>query len=162
MNIGLIIIVIITVALILGPIRMMQPTPAQKMKEKMRLAARARGIHYSVRNIPRQADEQENPASVPVYFFPPPNLMVEKSWMLVRANYQHDINLLGWWTWQGDEHASAAELDVLKTQLPSLPESVRALSAGREGICVYWNEQGGDEAFQQVLDLLEALKAAAN
>lgn len=162
MNITLIIVLVIAFALVLGPIAMMRPNPRQKNKERIRLLARSKGVHYAVRNIPRQADEQENPAPVPVYFFPPPQPTVETSWMLVRANYQHDINLLGWWAWQGGGRASSAELAVLKVHLPALPESVRALSTGREGICVYWNEQGGDEAFQQVLDLLEALKAAAS
>ncbi|GGY71600.1 hypothetical protein GCM10011613_15520 [Cellvibrio zantedeschiae] len=161
MNIGLIIILVVVVAVILGPIRMMQPTAAQKTREKMRLMARARGAHYSMRNIPQQADEQEKPAAMPVYFLPPAETQTEKGWMLVRANYQHEINLLGWWAWQGAARASDAELKVLHTYLPALPESVRALSAGSEGIYVFWNERGGEPVLEQVLQLLESLKQAA-
>lgn len=159
MSIGLIIILILTFALVMGPISMLRPNPMQKNKERIRLLARSKGVHFAMRNIPRQADEQENPAALPVFFFPPPKTMIEAGWMLVRANYQHDIHFLGWWAWQGDVRAESAELAILKEQLPELPDTVRAVSLGREGICVYWNERGGDVVFQQVLELLEALKS---
>ena len=158
MNIGLIIIVVVVIALILGPIRMMQPSPAQKNREKLRLAARARGVHFALRNIPQQADEQEAPSPVPVYFISPGKNQTGKGWMLVRANYKHDIHFLGWWAWQSEVRPSSAELEVLTTHLPGLPASVCALSSGGEGICVFWEEQGGEAALEQVIQLLEVLK----
>lgn len=161
MNIGLIIILIVAVALVVGPVMMMRPNPVQKNKEHMRSLARAKGIHYSVRNIPRQPDEQEQPPAIPVYFLPPTKTQTENGWMLVRANYEHEINFLGWWAWQGEARATNAEVEVLKEQLPMLSESIRALSAGGEGVCVYWNERGGEQVLQQVLQLIESLKLAA-
>lgn len=158
MNIGLIVILIIAVALIMGPIMMMRPNPAQKNKENMRSLARTKGVHYSMRNLPRQPDEQTPPPAVPVYFFPPTKTQNTTGWMLVRTHYQHEINFLGWWAWQGEQRATDAEIEVLKAQLPALPESVRAVSAGGEGVYVYWQEKGGDAALQQVLRLLESLK----
>lgn len=160
MNIGLIIIVIVVVSLILGPIRMMQPSPEQKKREKLRLVARSKGVHFAMRNLPQQADEQEAPGLMPVYFLPPTKSQTEKGWMLVRANYEHEIHLLGWWAWLNEARPSEAELDILRAHLPSAPESVRALSAGTEGICVFWAEQGGDAALEQVVQLLEELKNA--
>jgi hypothetical protein len=160
MNIGLIIIVIVVIALILGPIRMMQPGPAQKNREKLRLAARARGVHFALRNIPQQADEQTAPSPLPVYFISPGKNQTEKGWMLVRANYEHEVNFLGWWIWQNETRPSSAELEVLKIRLPELPKFVRALSSGSEGICLFWEEQGGEAVLEQVIQLLEALKRA--
>lgn len=161
MNITLIIIVILAFALIVGPIRMMQPSKAQKNKEKMRLDARAHGVHYSLRNIPRQPDQQEAPIGMSVYFLPPVNANTN-SWMLVRASYQHEINFLGWWTWQSERRPTTAELEVLTAQLPTLPDSVSAVSAGNEGICVFWNETGGEAVLAQVIKLLESLKLAVS
>lgn len=158
MNIGVIILVILVVALILGPIRMMQPSPAQKKREKLRLAARARGVHFALRNIPQQADEQSPPGPIPVYFLAPGKNQTDKGWMLVRANYEHDIHFLGWWVWQNRIRPTDAEVEALKTYLPGMPASVRALSAGNEGICVFWEEQGGESVLEQIIQLLEALK----
>lgn len=161
MNIGLIVILIVAFALVLGPIGMMRPNLKQKKKENMRLQARARGVHYSMRRVPRQPDEQEAPEAIPVYFLPPVKTQTAVGWMLVRANYQHELNFLGWWAWQGEARATPAELEVLQERLPALPASVRALSSGGEGVCVYWQEKDGDEVLEQLLQLLEALKIAA-
>jgi len=162
MSIGLIIGVIVAVALVVGPVMMMRPNPAQKNKENLRSLARARGVHFSMRNLPRQADEQDQPAAIPVYFLPPEKSQLSPSWMLVRTNYEHEINLLGWWAWQGETRATNLELAVLEAQLQALPESVKAVSSGSGGICVYWEEKGGETVLQQVFRLLESLKAAAS
>jgi len=160
MNIGLIIIIVIALALILGPVMMLRPNAAQKYKEGLRRLARAEGVHYSIRNIPRQADEQEQPAGVPVYFFPPLKTQTSPGWMLVRTHYEHDLHFLGWWNWQGEERPTDAELEVLREHLPTLPESVRAVSSAGQGVTVYWEEQGGEPVLQQVLSLLKSLRVA--
>jgi len=158
MNLALIVILIVAAALVMGPVMMMRPNLAQKNKENMRSQARAKGVHFSMRNIPRQPDEAEQPTAVPVYFLPPTKTQNTTGWMLVRTNYQHEINFLGWWAWQNEQRATTAELEVLKAQLPALPDSIRALSAGGEGVCIYWTEKGGEPVLQQVLVLLESLK----
>jgi hypothetical protein len=160
MSIGLIVVLIIAFSLVVGPMMMMRPNPAQKLKEHMRSLARAKGVHYSLRNIPRQADEIEPSAATPVYFFPPLKTQDTAGWMLIRANYEHEINFLGTWAWHGDARANAAEQAILNAQLPALPDSVRAVSAAGQGVSVYWNEIGGEEVLQQVLGLLESLKQA--
>ena len=161
MSIALIIILIVTVSLILGPLAMMRPDPVQKNKENLRMLARASGVHYSIRNLPRQADEQDAPEPSPVYFTPPSETQNTASWMLVRTGYEHEIHFLGWWAWQGEVRATSAELTVLKEHLQALPDSARAISAGGKGVCVYWGEKGGEPALQQILNLINALKQAA-
>jgi hypothetical protein len=161
MSIGLIIALIVAVALVLGPIMMMRPNPAQKKLEAMRLLARAEGVQYSIRNLPQQADEADKPAPVAVYFLPPTNANSTAGWMLMRTRYQHDIHFLGWWAWRNEVRPNNAEQTVLREQLELLPESVRAVSAGTEGISVYWEETGGEPVLKQILGLLKALQEAA-
>jgi hypothetical protein len=161
MSIALIVILIITVSLVLGPLAMMRPDPVQKNKEKLRMLARASGVHYSIRNLPKQADEQAAPEPSPVYFSPPSETQNTPSWMLVRTSYEHQIHFLGWWAWQGESRATATELAVLTDHLQDLPDSVRAISAGGKGACVYWSEKGGEPVLLQILSLISALKQAA-
>jgi hypothetical protein len=160
MSIALIVILIVTVSLILGPLAMMRPDPVQKNKEKLRMLARASGVHYSIRILPKQADEQAVPEPSPVYFAPPSETQNTASWMLVRTSYEHEIHFLGWWAWQGEARASATELAVLTDSLQDLPDSVRAISAGGKGASVYWSEKGGEPVLQQILSLISARKAA--
>ena len=161
MSIALIVILIVTASLILGPLAMMRPDPVQKNKENLRMLARASGVHYSIRNLPKQADEQDAPEPSPVYFAPPSETQNTASWMLVRTGYEHEIHFLGWWAWQGEARATDAELAVLKEHLQDLPDSVRAINAGGKGVCVYWGEKGGEPVLQQILNLIGALKQAA-
>ena len=160
MSIALIVILIVTVSLILGPLAMMRPDPVQKQKENLRLLARQNGVHYSIRNLPKQADEQQAPDPSPVYFSPPSETQTAPSWMLLRTGYEHEMHFLGWWAWQGDSRANSSELAVLNQHLQALPDSIRALSAGGKGVCVYWNEKGGEPVLQQILALIAALKQA--
>ena len=160
MGIALIVILIVTVSLILGQLAMMRPDPVQKNKENLRMLARASGVHYSIRNLPKQADEENAPEPSPVYFAPPSETQNTSGWMLVRTGYEHEIHYLGWWAWQGDARASSAELAVLNDHLQALPDSVCAVSAGGKGACIYWREKGGEPVLRQILDLIAALKQA--
>ena len=161
MSFGLIIMLIVAASLVVGPIMMMRPNPVQKKKENMRMLARQQGVHYSIRNLPQQADELEKPQPIPVYFLPPTETASPSNWMLLRTRYEHDIHFLGWWAWRNEARPTNAEQTVLREYLPILPESIRALSAGAEGITVYWEEQGGELVLRQILQLLKSLQAAA-
>ncbi len=55
MNITLIIILVLIFGLILGPIMMLRPNPAQRRVEFLRSSARKKGIHFSLRKVPQQA-----------------------------------------------------------------------------------------------------------
>ncbi|HWV16682.1 MAG TPA: hypothetical protein VN030_14725 [Cellvibrio sp.] len=150
-------VMIVVIALVVGPILMMRPSPAQRNKEQLRSLAAAKGISFSIKNLPQQAGELEAPAPIPVYFYPPASDS-ETDWLLLRANYPHEIHFLQRWAWQGDVRASQGEQQLLERQLPLLHESVMAVSAGSKGICVFWREKGGEPALEQIMSLLEALK----
>lgn len=157
MHIGFWIFVVVAISLVVGPLMMLRPDPVQKRKETWRAQARQRGIHFSMRNLPQQADQQEKPDAVSVYFFAPVDQ--KKDWMLLRTDYEHGLHFLGWWMWVGDARASEEELLFLTANLPQLPNAVKGVSVGQQGVCLYWNERGDDAAFQQVISFLESLLA---
>ncbi len=153
------IIIVIAVALVVGPAMMMRPSPAQKNKARLRALALAKGIRITVKNLPQQATQSEKPAPVPVYFIAPTDHQLDDDWFLLRTSYTHDIHFLGCWAWQGSLRASDAEQAVLGKYLPLLPESVRGVSGGSKGLCVYWQEHGGEPVLLQIIELLEVLNA---
>lgn len=161
MKLSLMIIVAIAASLVMGPIMMLRPNPAQRRKEKLRAIARQQGVHFSLRNIPQQADELEPSAAVPVYFLAPKIQNQASNWMLLRTNYTHDIHFLGIWAWQDDVQAASAECEVLRRYLPQLPDSVRAVSGGGQGVSVYWTEREDEPVLTVIIELLAALNAVS-
>ena len=159
MSIGFFIIIIVVVSLVVGPMLMLRPNPAQERKEKLRLLARQKGVSFSMRNLPQQAADDEAPPPMAVYFFPPAKQDRANDWLLLRTSYQHDIHFLGWWAWTAGNKASDAEQTVLEKYLPQLPVSVHAVSAGSQGVCVYWDERGDEVALENIIGLLEELRA---
>lgn len=159
MKLSGLLIALVALSLVLGPVMMLRPNPAQKRKEQLRSLARAKGIHFSMRNLPRQADENSSPEAIPVYFFAPKKQQNAGNWLLMRTNYQHEIHLFGWWAWQGELRPTASEMAVLNQFLPLLPESVKAVSGGGQGVSVYWTEAGGEAVLHKIIPLLESLNS---
>ena len=52
MSIWFFIILILAFAIVLGPISMLRPNPAQKRKEQLRLHASKQGVRFSIRRLP--------------------------------------------------------------------------------------------------------------
>jgi hypothetical protein len=155
----LLIILLVVIGFILGPIMMLRPSPAQKRREQWRTRARAQGVHFSMRKLPQQADEAEAPDALPVYFYVPRSQGEGDNWLLIRTNYQHDLNLLGWWAWATSIRPSEAELECLHDLLPKLPQSVKALSSGGQGTSIYWGETGTEDDLVRVLGSLKKLNS---
>jgi hypothetical protein len=160
MNIGLIVLGVVTVSLVVGPMMMLRPNLAQQGRERLRSLALARGVHISRRNLPQQADQIEKPEPISVYFCAPSKTQYAQNWLLLRTHYQHDLHVLGWWSWQTQEQASGVELALLQQYLPLLPDSIRAVGGGDQGAAVYWTEVGGEGVLEQVIQLLEQLNMA--
>ena len=159
MKIGLIIAAVVAVSLVIGPVMMLRPNPQQKRKESLRASARAKGLHFSIRNLPQQADQMEKPDAMPVYFFAPKKQGEAPNWMLLRTHYHHEMHFLGWWAWHGDLRATDAELAILQAKLAQLPAGVAAVSGGAQGVHVYWDEKGDAADLDNIMAFLAELNA---
>jgi hypothetical protein len=162
MNMWFVIMMLLAVALVLGPVMMMRPDPIQKNKEQMRAIAYSKGIRFTIKKLPQQLSELEPPAPIPVYFFAPSKTSGDTDWILLRTSYEHGAHFMGHWAWQKQPRATAAEETILVNYLPRLPESVLGVSSGGQGVCVYWRETGGIEALALIIELLEALNREQN
>jgi hypothetical protein len=158
MSIWFFVLLILVLASILGPLSLLRPSPAQRRKEVLRQLAHQSGFRFALRRLPKQATDMEEPAALPVYYLPPdPKVNAENDWMLLRTSYAHDANFYQEWAWQADKEASAEVMDILKKYLPSLPNSVKAISQGTLGTCVYWSEQEDEKMLQHLLTLLREI-----
>ena len=163
MNLWIIIVVIAVVAMVLGPIMMLQPNAAQRSQEQLRRRAMELGLRVRIISLPRQNTDTETPSAMPVYSLPdeaPSEDDIRPEWLLMRTPYAHEAHFMDTWQWHANGRASAHEQMVLEAILPQLPASVRAVEASIQGHGFYWSEGGGISRLETLLPLLQQLQAA--
>lgn len=142
-----IIICLAAVALLLGPILLMQPTARQRREAALRQGAQQAGLRVHLQPTPRGADCRA-PNCV-AYCLPwEDGRLGRNAWMLVRRSYEHELHAAGRWDWQGDPAPEA--LAVLSPLLTSVPDSLFAVAAGPQGLCGYWLENGSDAEVERI------------
>lgn len=158
MNIWFFIILILAFAIVIGPISMLRPSPAQQRKEQMRLQASKQGVRFGMRRLPVLKTDMDQPVTIPVYYLPPPPKASEvQEWILMRTSYTHEGNFYQEWDWQTDVRPNDAVCSLLKTYLPQLPASVPAITSSNLGISVFWLEKEGVEMLDLLIELLSKL-----
>ncbi|MGM8225648.1 hypothetical protein ACSV5M_03630 [Cellvibrio sp. ARAG 10.3] len=161
MNLWIILIVIGVVAMVLGPIMMLQPNATQRSQEHLRRKAMEMGMRIRVVSLPQQKTDTEAPSAMPVYSLPdetPSKTQARPEWLLVRTPYAHEAHYMGSWQWYGNGRAAPAELGKLEKILPQLPASVHAVEAGVQGYGFYWSEAGGIARLETLFQLLQQLQ----
>lgn len=139
----LFLLLLLAVALIVAPMTMLRPKPAQRRREQLRLAARALGLRFSLRSLAPRKTDLEAAQPLPCYFLPPKDTsLVQPEWLLRRMAYVHEGHFYQEWDWQGDARPNVVLMQWLQGQVGSLPMSVSAFGSGPGGTLVCWTEQG--------------------
>lgn len=159
MNYWLILLGLAVVAMVIGPIMMLQPTSKQQAQEVLRRRAIELGLRISIVTMPKQAADSDTPDAIPMYCLPwlQRNTRVQE-WLLLRTSFSHEGHFLENWQWHERRQASIAEQARLHRSLPKLPGSIRAVGANSHGYCFYWTERGGIAQLEQLVPFLEALR----
>lgn len=141
-------IVILVVAMLIGPIMLMQPSKYQRRVASLRQKAAQLGVQV---HMSKYGEEQ-----VAAYQMPwRPSRRKRGHWQLTRASYEHGLHLAGVWQWMTQQRPSPEFEKRLAEHLPQLPASVVGVEGNARGLVVLWRERGGD---QQLLELIEWLK----
>lgn len=165
MNLSLILIIIITLALIIGPVAMLYPKPEQRRRDQLRIKAREAGLRFTLRKLPPLKTDMEPPRAMTCYYLPPLQqkpLPEPEQWTLMRTAYVHEGNFYRDWDWVGDYRPAPGIVALLQQQVPLLPESVKALDYGSAGITVFWSEKEGMALLDHLVSLLKSIQAAEN
>lgn len=159
MNYWLVLLGLAVVAMVVGPIMMLQPNSRQQAQEVLRLRAIELGLRVSIVSMPKQAADSETPDAIPMYCLPwrQRNPRVQE-WLLLRASFAHEAHFMDNWQWHERRQATTAEQARLRLFLPELPNSIRAVGANSYGYCFYWTERGGAAQLEQLVPLLETLR----
>ena len=161
MNIWFFVILLVAIALVIGPVSMLRPRPAQRRKEALRLHATKQGVRFGLRKQPKLKTDMEEPEPAPVYYLAPTSqILVKPGWILMRTSYEHDGNFYGAWDWHGEYRPNETIQELLRNHVPELPESVTLISQGEAGTCIFWAEKEDKDVLDRLITLLKMLQAA--
>lgn len=162
MNIWFFVILILAISLILGPIAMLKPKPAQKRKEALRHYAASKGLRFTLRKLPKLKTDIEEPGVSPVYYLAPTaQIQVLPTWILVRTQYEHEGNFYRAWDWYNEHRPGQAVSEKLRDYLPQLPDSINVITQGEAGTSLFWSEKEGNDIVDLLVRMLGDLQAAA-
>ena len=165
MSLMTILILLGVVSLVLGPIMMMQPSPAQRRMASLREAALKNGLRVHMQPVPTSVKLDYYLDMAAMYCLPwTEQKHTRSSWLLTQRSYTHELHFDGVWEWQGEER----ELNVkaLKCALAKVPNKVFAVARGPQGLCCYWSEFGKEEDVQALArwlkeDLLQIVESSS-
>ena len=135
------------VALILGPIMMLQPNKRQEELTVLRQAASQLGIRIRLDNSDRKK------TAIAIYSLAWPTAVKINHWCLKRQNFAHDLHFLGCWHWDSDKRPPEAWLLPLKEILKTLPPDIIGIEGAIESLGFFWLEK----KYQTTLATIEML-----
>ncbi|WP_299975341.1 hypothetical protein [uncultured Pseudoteredinibacter sp.] len=152
MSIG-IIFVVLAVAMVLGPIMLMKPSGRQRQLAGMRQRALELGLQSRIATVTGGLKHFTVAPTIAIYQkrWVDKRFCPERSLMLVRSSFAHDVHFHGVWDWKEGDVAALSLSQAMSNCLDELPESVLAVEFTPLGVGLYWLEKGA-----KVDDLLPA------
>lgn len=142
------IIIVIVIALMVGPIMVMQPTPSQKRTAALRQRAQALGLKVG------SSDVKDEAGQLCWFYWLPLNTDTGPApVVLERQKYQHGLHIAKYWSVKGRAPTEAKPWEAF---LSTLPDSVHAVELNDHALGVHWNERGGDTVLEQLTKQLKA------
>ncbi|MEY3017293.1 MAG: hypothetical protein RL336_428 [Pseudomonadota bacterium] len=140
-------IIALVVAVVIGPVLWLKPSPREKQLQRLRRCAHSEGLRVHLRAVPpnhgdgprvvepaimayiRPWSEQERKSSLPATFTLP--------------------------CLQGDWQSYRSKGIVGDELLRALPDSCRLLEVSEEGLLIYWRERGDESRVKQLRTTME-------
>lgn len=134
-----IIVILFALAMMVGPVLMLQPNAQHQRVAHLRALAIQKKLKVHLDTL---HDEE-----IAVYQIPWPSTLKlqygDVNWCLVKQKHPHEIHFEGRWEWRGRVTPMQPVIGYVQQHLAQLPESVQALAATPQGLSCYWNERGG-------------------
>ncbi len=153
------IIVLLAVAMAVGPLLLMRPTKKQQREMHLRQKAIKNGFRVQLRAAPKGAVKTDSGDMLAVYSLPWGRKNADVSpWLLVKRPYCHELHFCGVWEWEGRSAAASKWLAPLQRTLAQLPDDVVAVGNGPQGVYVYWREADSESTLEQLLRVIGELR----
>lgn len=154
MSVWAIVIIVVTIAMVVGPVAMLRPSKRDSRLTDLRQAAAQKGIRVRLASLVLSAKSQD----LAVY-----SLSFEKSeevhpqWLIVQQSFTHDVHFSGQWDWaEKSAAAPRSQHDALLAFLASLDPSILGVEVTAHTVALYWQERS--ISIDQVESLLFKMK----
>ncbi len=156
------IMIAVVIAMVVGPIMMLRPTPSMNMLANMRSHASKRGM--SVR-IPRRGEDGA-PIKAAIYSLPISEPLRKRegveAWELKRCSISHDVHFHEHWNWEGKGRLPESAHSQFISWIQSLPhDGISLVECNLAGVGVLWDERSRgkspEDAVDEIYTLIEAL-----
>ncbi|MAZ89773.1 MAG: hypothetical protein CL693_19225 [Cellvibrionaceae bacterium] len=149
-----IVICLAAVALLLGPIMLMQPSAGQRREALLRQRAIDLGLRVHLQVPPTGTDVARHIKSLPMYCLPWTDQRdTRHAWSLVKKKYEHELHCQGRWDWE--MKSENPNVNQILGRLEGAPEKVMAVVGGPQGLCGFWNELGSETDVEEIAQWLK-------
>ena len=160
MSLTVILVIIFAVAMMVGPVFMLQPSRRQRHLADTRTSAAKLGL--TVRLAKRSADKSLSKKAIAVYTAGWPVHEGKKfspgAIVLARVDYQHELHLAEYWSLvSGNLILDSPVRPVLEKHLQTLSPSIQGVEVNAGGVGLYWSEREGEDFLPQLKTQIEAL-----
>ncbi len=146
--------VLLAVALIVGPIMMMQPSARQRQEIALRGQAIKLGLRVHILPLKVGAETRH----IPAYCLPwKTDRADHRHWLLQRRSFEHELHFWKEWAWTEGAEGDKKWHDALRGLLPEMPDTVVAVGNGPQGLCIYWTEKGGQQWVDTFFEVLHPM-----
>ena len=151
-----VVIIVIVIAMMVGPIFMMRPSGRDAREAKQRDKARELGLSVYLSKLPSESSIQHaNTYAMYSLAWPEKKLKNNDNvpkWTLEQKKYEHDIHFQGRWDWFDGRKAPEENHASLRDFLNDAPLGVVALASTQSGLGVYWDESLYGETPEQAVN----------
>lgn len=155
------VLILLAIAMMLGPVLMMMPNSGQSRLASLREKAALMGLRVSMAKS-AGADKPD----IAVYTLPwqkPPqhSLGHSDSLVLLKQHFAHGLHFHQYWDYENREKPpklNRHQCSLISDYLDQLPEEIRGLAITPEGVALYWTERlAGYNTDREKLEKIDGL-----
>ena len=141
-----VLIIVITIALMIGPILLLRPTARQSQVAELRNLALKQGLSVKIQPNPIRASAQLAVYSCSLSKEKLDKLIqLDPPWTLIRQNYIHDLHFFRDWDWLGSSRPPDSMQNYLQLHLVDLDSSIIGVEITRHSVGCFWTEKVGQK-----------------
>ena len=153
-----VIIIVLVIAMAVGPIMLMQPSGRQRRLASLRQSAAGQGVRVGVLAWPSKAGDK--PVGAMRYSLPwESDKRHPDKTLLIKKEYSHDLHVADLWQNYSAQEAIKPATEQLLRQGP-VPEGIYALGFDGLGAFVDWSEDRSSD-LPSVIAFLQQLRSSA-
>lgn len=153
------VMILLAIAMVVGPVMMIQPTPGMSKLARLRSLASKEGM-----NVRLSSKSPGNKGAI--YSVPLSEVIRDRKpfieWKLVKKNHSHELHFSQFWDWDGESRPEDSVLEPLGRFLESVPDGLTSFDCNIIGVGCMWDEfcRGKEEcdAVREIKDMLFDLR----